>query len=621
MNFPLFVSAIFHIVNTNNLKHCTQLFVYDHSSTSSRTRFLRNELSPLIHNDAVNYIFLSSDTFEKNVTEAKKPTPKYQLPCIISFAFSNSQISLNKSLDQLDRLNNYITQKEYDFFTFFWFGKLENNLERITLQYFIDYKYKLFVSINPLNKSVNYATACQYCSNGYPSLLKLHNPLFSDFLHNFNSKSLRISTPTSTTSLFEIRQNFQNIWLPVRGYQKFALEHLMLRYNFTSVYFPSMGGGGTGSRLPNNTWVGTVGDILSGRADIGVSSAQIYVRNPFVDFTSPMGYTWLTFTTGKGLPQYSWKSIYWPLSSGCWILVIISTIFTLVAFYLFRFIRKQVVMPRTLDFLFRSLLEQDAKMSCQADSVRLLVSFWLIFGFLITTAYRCKLVSMLAYPVLEEPPKTFAQLADALQYKISLQYVRGAAYVLLKTSPNPTLKKIFNRMYLEEDSVKCFKDLLGSDGKHKSCISWVDISIQVQHRNLSDKMFGSKSPLLMAQETCNFVGLPLMLKKGAVFRERFDRVIRRVVDMGIVEKWKMDDRRILKNERLIWLKTLQEDYDNRADTKDNLKVENLMGTFYLVVFGLMISVFAFLYEVLKYFVIFTWVRFGKQFAPTLFLVR
>lgn len=80
---------------------------------------------------------------------------------------------------------------------------------------------------------------------------------------------------------------------------------------------------------------------------------------------------------------------------------------------------------------------------------------WLTFTLLISTAYRSKLVTFLAFPNVDPPPDSFEALAKS-SYKIGLQYIKGAAYQVFKNSKNPTYSKIFKRMSLESEDVNCF---------------------------------------------------------------------------------------------------------------------------------------------------------------------
>lgn len=114
---------------------------------------------------------------------------------------------------------------------------------------------------------------------------------------------------------------------------------------------------------------------------------------------------------------------------------------------------------KLVEYVLGTLLEQDppspADSSRSSVALRSFTVFWLMFTLLISTAYRSKLVTFLAFPNIEQPPESFEALAHS-DYKIGLQYIKGAAYQVLKHSKNPTYAKIFKRMSLEENDVNCF---------------------------------------------------------------------------------------------------------------------------------------------------------------------
>ena len=80
---------------------------------------------------------------------------------------------------------------------------------------------------------------------------------------------------------------------------------------------------------------------------------------------------------------------------------------------------------------------------------------------IILTAYRSKLVSSLLFPLKEVVPSTFEEL-EASNCTIGLQYLKGTAYEMFKTSSNPVYKRIFEKMELEPDDAKCFERAIES---------------------------------------------------------------------------------------------------------------------------------------------------------------
>lgn len=64
------------------------------------------------------------------------------------------------------------------------------------------------------------------------------------------------------------------------------LNHeFQLKFNFTYNIFVStgedgnFGGGGTGFQLANGTWIGVTGDLISGKADIGLVTSNTPKRS------------------------------------------------------------------------------------------------------------------------------------------------------------------------------------------------------------------------------------------------------------------------------------------------------------------------------------------------------
>lgn len=452
-------------------------------------------------------------------------------------------------------------------------------------------------------------STCFYCDAGAPKLIQLSNTdrIFSDYLQNFHKKVFTVSTPVLTKAVLEIRR-VDGDWRNIRGMMNSALNHVLYKYNCSGRPIPTNGAGG---KTPNGTWVGAVGDLLARRADIGQIAGRVFSRNEVVAFSFPITYIWMTFTTGQPKTHYSWKSVYYPLSATVWILVcgsILVAIITLKIFVKELPEKNPITTQNLVSYLARSFLEQDTspildaqvgKFKKRKDGIRVFMAFWLFFCLLIVNSYRSKLVSFLLFPMVEEPPKTFQDLATSTRFKVALHYLKGAAYSILKSSKHPTFQTIFKKMQLEESEVKCFQRVIQEN--RFVCISWNLVADYVKHKNASDK-YGN-SPVIRSQETSSFIQVGFTYRKGVIYKEKFDRVVMWAVAMGLVPKWQELDNVFVRRERRDWEMSVGKAevvYKLLGEGEAQmLKSENLTGTYLLLLVGLNIAVMVFVAEIMK----------------------
>lgn len=528
---------------------------------------------------------------------------------------AGSDLSLYNLINTLDG----VIKKDEDYFIFH--SPHGKDIDSLFAQSLVasNVKYKLGIRLDETETTASHkpgatlCTTCFYCANGDSAIHTINIPshnsksfhlssspshtLFPDLLKNFHRKEFSVSTPILAKWLIEIQQSSQGYWKIRRGVMNSAFVHIMNKYNFTANFFPSVAGGGTGYRFPNNTWIGTVGDVLSGRAEIGQTTGQIYNRNSVVGFSFPISYEWLTFSTGEPQPTYSWKSVYWPFTPSLWLAVIGSVSVAFLVLTLLLSEKSGFAGKQAGNILIRSFLEQDAKIheTSSTNSTRAFITFWLIFGLLITTSYRSKLVSFLAFPTVELPPDTFEELATSTRFEFALQYLRGAAYSLIKTSSNPTFQTIFRKMDLIENDAECFQKAIGNT--HFSCISWDAIASYVYHKNLSDRH--GNVPLIKARDTTSFIVVGLTFRKRALFKQKFDSVLIVAHSMGLLVKWTELDYEFVRNERRVW-----ETAENKTAVMypeisgvQSLKFQNLSGIFIISFIGTMAALLICIVEI------------------------
>ncbi|OXA46675.1 putative glutamate receptor [Folsomia candida] len=501
----------------------------------------------------------------------------------------------NRLYTEITKWSNVI-KKDEDYFIFIVStASTDPSRDLVSSQIGAGIKYKVLLQSSPhkstpIDNGITMSTTCFYCDSGKPKALlvpwgRIHpansshidfadfSTLFPDLTGNFYGKLLAVGTPMGTRWLNELRSE-EGKWVAKRGLYKIVMDNLMSRYNFSCDFFPSMVNGGTGSKLKNGTWIGSVGNIVHKTADLGHVTGQTFARNRVVGFTYPVSYEMLTFSTGEPFPYFSWKAILWPLATDMWIGLGASFMVANIVLYL--------IIQRTTE---------------QFDVVHIVsafVCFWLFFTLVISTAYKSKLVSLLSFPNAEEPPKTFEELASS-DYAYALQYLFGAAYVLLQTSPNPTYQKIFNRMELETDDVACFERVIG---KKFVCISWSRIADFVFKRNLSDQY--GRVPVIKAAATTCFLSVGIIMEKRAVFLTNFNLLIIRSTDSGLMERWWDDDMNFVYNERRTWEKEANVSKTTGGDVQgtDALTNKHFRGSYYLLALGSVLGIIMFVWELI-----------------------
>jgi hypothetical protein len=273
-------------------------------------------------------------------------------------------------------------------------------------------------------------------------------------------------------------------------------------------------------------------------------------------------------------------------------------ILNLIIFFVIKFSPDEFDVTHIISYTFASVVEQDVPSAERLTSnpTRVFVCFWLFFTLVMSTAYRSKLVSLLSFPNVEIPPQSFEELADS-NYNYALQYLRGAAYALLRTSPNPTYTKIFSRMELEDDDVKCFERVVG---QRFVCISWSRIADFVFKRNLSDR-FG-RVPVLKAPVTTCFLIVGIIMEKRAVFQSNFNSLIIRSTDSGLLERWWELDMNFVYEERRNWEKDTNQTklLFGTSKTIDALTNKHFRGSYYLLGVGSLVGFFIFICELILY---------------------
>jgi hypothetical protein len=161
-------------------------------------------------------------------------------------------------------------------------------------------KYKLILTL----PSCNLHQFCLYCPGNYNiqelAIVKNRDVRYEGFDKNYYGSTLQLSTTDKVPQIFEVTKDKSTGKVTAkRGIYASVLKHIQKGLNFTAELSISSGGGGTGTKLANGTWVGIIGDLLNQRADIGFVAAVEVTRFEYFSLCAPVNYAFLGFVTGN----------------------------------------------------------------------------------------------------------------------------------------------------------------------------------------------------------------------------------------------------------------------------------------------------------------------------------
>lgn len=202
-----------------------------------------------------------------------------------------------------------------------------------------NFRYRMFVqpSGEAKNSEFTLVPYCYFCFNGNPEITRnskayrsveeIQNldKVFPDMTRNFNGKTMRVVAPYAPPLVAIVPSKTEPGKKDIQGQHANILKSISHHYNFTySLYVSPL----TGTKLPNGTWNGIMGEVLYDRADIGLSVATSYDRYQIIDVTTAVFYAFLVLVSTKPTPTFEWQAVFYPFKPNCWLAFIASIIMT-----------------------------------------------------------------------------------------------------------------------------------------------------------------------------------------------------------------------------------------------------------------------------------------------------
>nr|XP_015927423.1 glutamate receptor ionotropic, delta-1-like [Parasteatoda tepidariorum] len=343
-----------------------------------------------------------------------------------------------------------------------------------------------------------------------------------------------------------------------------------------------------GSLKEDGNWTGMIGLVHRGEADIALSSiAQSFERMRDVDFS--MSYTMTDTTFAVERPGEISKGFVFmlPFSLEIWII----TFAFIIAYPL---LIRLFLSNNSYAYLWLNtvgnILKQPSEIANKPWYNRIIQATWLLFAFSISCFYSAVLLSFLTFPIEGDLIRSFKQLSEAVtDSKLDCYVVRGTLTISkLLNLEDEHLKRlgesIIRNNWLEKPKPNC---------SFNFCNAAKTGSAYLSLRELLEKYFGLRLDMYISKDSLGITPVAIAINPNFCCGKKLDDVLYRLIESGIYRKFVQDES----------LKSYIEFSKNATFVKDNFKpllLHELIGAFMMLVFGLTISCFVFICEVLYF---------------------
>ena len=415
--------------------------------------------------------------------------------------------------------------------------------------------------------------------------------LFPDKMLNFFKCVVKASTFPHEPFIIFNRTEASNITRYSEGIEISVLQIIGSELNFTIQYLPE-------PQRKVNKIFSLYSEVSNKQSDIGfASSPRTYQTIGTRDYT--IGYIRESIKWFGPLAKRSprWKGLVIIFAPLMWLLVLTVYLIASLVFWLLANVNRRKnehvsYKNAVLCFLqmFSVILGEAVFVTPHSWSLRLFFIVCVFYCLLINTSYQSSLISVLTHPQFEPAIDTVEELLKSKMAHGFVPFLRhwlnetndAESREILRNYVNcSTLQSCLKRVVYKQDLAVCGGEL------HLLCLSY----------KKKYRISGGPKFVPFKDEVATFLA-SMFFRSGSPFLENFDRIIYRVVESGMVQKF-WEDLEVFYR-----FGQIDEEGDEFDDENTDghvseavvLTVDHLQGAFFLLLLGLAFSLTVFIIE-------------------------
>ncbi|XP_067125937.1 glutamate receptor 3-like [Centruroides vittatus] len=343
--------------------------------------------------------------------------------------------------------------------------------------------------------------------------------------------------------------------------------------------------------------------VKSGDADI---ADQPMLISPYfihgVELSPINTFSPLHFVIKNTYLEFSWKPIISPFTYWVWLVIFFSTLVAGVLMFTIITYEKSTEdnnrgwsKNRFVWFLLGSFLNQGANLNVRCSSSRVALAFWILPVLIIGWGYSGTLTSFMLTNKKQSLPKTFEELASAVQKgKFTCTAPDNPKVMRFFENSKQTYLKILYNEILSNDIMDTY-DLIMNGDDESFDYSRVAYIYNMGSMKISD--FEMTLDVTVSDDVLLSMPAAFVMRKGFSHKEYFNKILYNIFESGVQEHDREVD--MMKNpvfrnvnERAQMSKAIKSDVDP-------LVLSNFYGAFATLVIGYFLSFACFLVELIS----------------------
>jgi hypothetical protein len=467
-------------------------------------------------------------------------------------------------------------------------SKPEGNKSEIDIQLFSWFPYTSPTQCDKLKEAV---LVDRWNSDGQFVLkVNLFQEKVPKTFHKCSTKIISFINPPAVTENYET-----NSHKPYTGFEVNFVEIIFKRLNLTV---------SPHTRDPYyRMFMHTIGQLERASSDIAIGGLPLHTSTiHFAETTIPHVYSIISWYVPCPYPAPRWKSMYKIFGSLVWVCFSVVAILAVIIMWLLARYETQIHVRESENYMtiiyciynvWAVLTAVSVPQKPISLSLRIFFTAWVWYSFAMTTVYQAYFIGFLVNPGFEKSITTLKELTESgidYGYPVEMNNL---------TFSDPLYKIITKNRKICKSAYKCLQRVI----ERKDFATILD-NFRAEYFRTRLLFHNIHVPVCTLQEDVTMFMASIYMAKGNPLLRRFNEIITRMFEAGIIENWWKDFMYSLRLDD----HPISDDDTNLSDFATNelntyystFSLVHLHVVFHILLTGQIFSIFVSLVEVLYY---------------------